>query len=69
MNCYLMLRDPAPAANISMEPHLHEIVRGADGCFRMAFDEDGEEIDPHALAAAVREAMPAARRMVEEAKR
>ena len=30
---------------------------------------EGFGIDPHALAAAVREAMPAARRMVEEAKR
>ena len=49
MNCYLMLRDPAPAANISMEPHLYEILRGDDGRFSVVVNEDADEIVPHAV--------------------
>lgn len=49
MNAYLMLLGSESGEAIRMAPHLHEIVRGADGCFRMAFDEDGEEINPHAV--------------------
>lgn len=49
MNCYLVLRDPAPMANISTEPFLYEIMRGEDGRFSVTVSEAGSTFFPHAV--------------------